>query len=734
MSGITVSTEVITEKLLEEVAALYSEEPYKKSLWHWQFSHRFGRDAFAVVARDGSRVVGFNGTMPIKIVDNSGQIIDAIWSCDFIVAPEYRGKGIGQSIKDEMAKTFVMPVMTLGISHNAFPLLIKKGWFSPARLNVWDLLLRPRSFRQVVLFGWAKICRAYLSVLNFRVKNKYIVEELDFIPQKIVIEHLWGLHRKQKNNVEILRDYDYLKWRYSDCPFDKYHFLHIGSSADGSQALIIFRVSVGNNIEVVDFIGFAGEKVVSAATKYWLKNYPDVLAVHWNTSISALYSGLIRNGFVKKNYGSRFATLSQYGESEWGLVAGDSDGDFLRVAREQFNAVILPCGNAQERKSAFTSIDQINIFVFYDAAGFNYQRISEDYFYNMEPAWNDLINKSDANPLFMSWQWMVSWWRQWGGCLSLKLHILLVFEKDLLVGIIPFYQYQQGVLTCYQFLGNAWGVSPTIRSEYMSPIFVREKKDSLFGSLQTYIKKQPFNSTFIFSDSVENAMPGLRCFEHRVDVGYKTNVTGIFDDYIASLGRMTRLKAFNRRVYLLDSYPSVEFYTLTITSSTLDEFFNNLNTFHLLRWGKPCFDQDAVCFHKQLLLGPLGASALLSYLLVAGEVVSASYNIRKECVIYNIQSGYLESFDKKISLGTLHMGWLIEKAFKNQYVSSVDFLAGFGRTEDYKKHYRGEATYFYTLQYFSSKFVGTTFSWMFFLKVMTKNTVKKVAQFLRMVP
>ncbi|HEX7762660.1 MAG TPA: GNAT family N-acetyltransferase, partial [Cellvibrio sp.] len=121
MSGITVSTEKVTDELLAEVADLYVVEQYKKSLWAWQFSHRFERDVLAIVARDNGRVVGFNGTMPIKIVDEHDQKIDAIWSCDFIVAPDYRGKGLGKAIKDEMAKAFTMPVMSLGISDSAFP-------------------------------------------------------------------------------------------------------------------------------------------------------------------------------------------------------------------------------------------------------------------------------------------------------------------------------------------------------------------------------------------------------------------------------------------------------------------------------------------------------------------------------------------------------------------------------------------------------------------------------------
>jgi GNAT superfamily N-acetyltransferase len=728
MSDITVSTEKVTDELLAEVADLYVVEQYKKSLWAWQFSHRFERDVLAIVARDNRRVVGFNGTMPIKIVDEHDQKIDAIWSCDFIVAPDYRGKGLGKAIKDEMAKAFTMPVMSLGISDSAFPLLLKKGWHAPVRLDVWDLLLRPKTAKQVILFAWSTMCRAGLLIAINRALNKFLVEELSYLPSRQVIDYLWVLHRQDKNTVEVLRDYDYLIWRYVDCPFQCYQFLHVGSNLDGSKAIIIFRISTGNNIEVVDFIGYVDAALVSSVVAFWLKKYPNTTAIHWNTSLSKLHTGLLVNGFVKKSYGSRFATLSAYGQNSWGLVAGDSDGDFLRLAKEQsyFFAIKDKCEEINKDLIAPSKPD--GELVFHSPEGFDYKKISEEAFYSMELLWDELIAKSDASPLFMSWQWIVSWWRQWGHALSLQLHVLLVFEQEVIVGIIPFYQYKKRFLKKYQMIGNAWGLSPTVRSEYTSPIFLRDKTDALYKSLNAYIKAQAFNSSFIFSDTLKNAMPTLSCWEHRMDVGYKISVSGDFNDYLLSLGRMTRLKAFNRRMYVIEHYPSVEFQWLIITRESLDDFFNNLNSFHLLRWGKPCFDRFAVNFHKSFLLGPMGPNALLSYLRVDGKIVSASYNIKIQDVIYNIQSGYLELFDKKVSLGTLHMGWLIETAFKNQSVNAFDFLAGFGRVEDYKKHYRGDAIHFYTFQYFSSSTVRALFGAQFVLKKLTKKTAKYIKQ------
>lgn len=727
--AITVSTEIITAALLMEVTSLYAAEKYKKSLWEWQFCPRFGRDVRCVVARDGEHIVGFNATMPIILVAESNQVIDAIWSCDFIVSPAYRGKGLGQFIKDELATSFKMPIMSLGISDSAFPLLLKKGWRSPARLDVWDLLNHPKTLKQILLFGWSKVCRSYLSITTRHLRKKYLVEELSQLPQKTVIQHLWKLHRENSSDIETLRDYDYLKWRYVDCPFKVYRFLHVGSANKGAQALIVFRITPGNSIEVVDFIGLKKAEVVSAACSFWLRHYASIFSIHWNTSISALCSGLIANGFVKKSYGSRFATLSDYAEGNWGLVAGDSDGDFLRVSKEQF---ILPA--ATDESSESITLDPIVSLpgspVYFCPQNFVYRKINEQDFYSIESTWQELLNKTDANSLFMSWHWTINWWRQWGNYLQLDLSILLVFDSDLLIGILPFYKYKKSLLENYQIIGNAWGVFPTVRSEYISPIFDRNKERELYQSLETYISSCPCNTSFIFSDTPTNQMPALKYWLHKMDFGYRTSVSGDFDHYVSSLGRMTRLKAFNRRDYLDEHYSNVEFILLKPDVDQLDDFFNHLNSFHLLRWGKPCFERRAVGFHKQLLQGHIGSNALLSYLKVDGLVVSASYNIQIDDVIYNIQSGYLEGFDKKISLGTLHMGWLLELAFNNPVVNYFDFLAGFGRTEDYKKHYRGDITQFYTLQYFSSQLICTLYCSRFWLKLRTKKMMSQIRRVL----
>ena len=75
-----------------------------------------------------------------------------------------------------------------------------------------------------------------------------------------------------------------------------------------------------------------------------------------------------------------------------------------------------------------------------------------------------------------------------------------------------------------------------------------------------------------------------------------------------------------------------------------------------------------------------------SLLKVDKKPVSAMVNIFLDGKIYNIQLGFLEGFDKRISLGTLHLGYTIEMAFESDKITSLDFLAGEGKSSNYKSH------------------------------------------------
>jgi hypothetical protein len=77
--------------------------------------------------------------------------------------------------------------------------------------------------------------------------------------------------------------------------------------------------------------------------------------------------------------------------------------------------------------------------------------------------------------------------------------------------------------------------------------------------------------------------------------------------------------------------------------------------------------------------------------------------------IYNIQLGYEEGFDSKISLGTLHLGYEIERAFADQTVYAFDLLAGDGKTSNYKERIADPHSNFESIMIVRSPLLKTVF-------------------------
>lgn len=726
MSDIIVSTEPLTPELLQQVAYLYANEHYKTYLWPWQFKYRFGRQPLGIIARAEGKVIGFNGTMPIKLITASGAIVEAIWSCDFIVAKAYRGKGVGTAIKDEMLAKFPCPIMSLGISDSAYPLLLKKGWKSPVALNVLQYVGRPQRFKQYLFKSYSLLKRVIFFTAIDAAKNTYYCDELAELPQKNVIDFLWSLPRAEDELTEVYRDYDYLKWRYKDYPLgeDQYRYLSVGSKEKSIVALVVFRISLAKNIEVVDFVGnHADPAIVVAAANHLIQIHSSANVLTWNTSSKNIATALSQCGFIKKKYSARFVVRSA--DSKWNLVAGDSDGDLLKVARE--GMLVRAALAARETSAASPSLPS-NLSGVNQQSLFSYQNLhyriverTED-FSALRHDWDSLLARSAANPLFMSWSWQYAWWITWGSLLNLNLYLLTIYDGDKLCGIIPLYRYKSYGINCLQFIGNAWGIAQTIRSEYIGPLFAVEQQSLLTESFRIFFKTLSFNTRLTVPDTTDNLLPGVPAITKRTDYGYRVNVTGSFANYVSGLGAQTRLKAFNRRKYLQQLGHSIVLADIHPDAGAIRTFLSTLNSFHLLRWGKPCFNRQAIAFHTWVLLSMPSASPRLSYLMIDDVPVSCSYNILVCATVYNIQSGYLEYYDKKISLGTMHMGWGIERSFADTETNYFDFLAGFGKVEDYKKHYRGELVVFNTVQYFNSRLMRQLTS----LLLLLKNSARKI--------
>lgn len=332
----------------------------------------------------------------------------------------------------------------------------------------------------------------------------------------------------------------------------------------------------------------------------------------------------------------------------------------------------------------------------------------------MADDWQRCLKSSDANPLFMSWPWLFSWWETWSQVWGLELLLLGVFdESGNLVGIGSFY-YRDLITPVgirvkrIHLLGNAWRIAPTVRTEYCSFILNKTCERAARQALLGYLSELEWDELILcditeeklnrFRGCAQNSLGNLVEVPRLLENGIFIDTSDSFSAWLDGLGRNTRLKIYNRRRYLAklgeQGLSKVE------GAAAFHNTLEKLNSFHRTRWGKPAFDPDAMAFHDRLFgrLTDHGMTVGLSELTWDGKTVSVLYDIIVGGWRFNLQAGYQEEFDPKVSLGSLHLGYAIEEAFKADGVHTYDMLAGSGKKSFYKARFNGTQVQFHTLQ------------------------------------
>ncbi|MCH2159028.1 MAG: GNAT family N-acetyltransferase [Oleiphilaceae bacterium] len=327
----------------------------------------------------------------------------------------------------------------------------------------------------------------------------------------------------------------------------------------------------------------------------------------------------------------------------------------------------------------------------------------------VETAWQEL---EVHGSLFNSYTWLKTWWDIWGKQNSLELSIFIFLEDQKAIALLPLYKeaITQTSSNNFQFLGNIYPTGTTILSEYTDILVKPSKIEQTHTSLLQLLRELDFNKITLAYANPDNLFLRIAATKFNsitktmLPDGWVIETNQSFEKYKASLGKNTRLKLFNRRTKLEEKYPNS---LLSYATNTNDicEYLDLLNIFHAQRWGNHCFNEHSLAFHVSIAETLLEQGLLkLSLLSVNDQPISVLYNLRFGQAEYNIQSGYLEKFDPKISLGTLHLGYAIESTFKQTGISCLDMLMGQGKNADYKASLGKLRREFSTFTIYKNKF------------------------------
>jgi CelD/BcsL family acetyltransferase involved in cellulose biosynthesis len=311
--------------------------------------------------------------------------------------------------------------------------------------------------------------------------------------------------------------------------------------------------------------------------------------------------------------------------------------------------------------------------------------------------WTELLNDSEADNVFLTWEWLFTWWKHLAG--ERTLHLLLVRSEAKLLAIAPFARSAPRVarmlpLPSLEFLGSG-----TVGSDYLDVIIRRGSEDEALSALHHYLQHAGFvldlaqlHAGASAARNLTNRLvrDGWRSVSHSSGICPYISLAGhTWESYIATLGADHRYN-FHRRLKNARRSFRMRF-AAACTPQECRAELDQLIELHNRRWqghgGSDAFNSaEIVRFHHEFAQLALDQQWLRLFVLEFDDVpVAALYGLFYQRVFSFYQSGYDPRYRKQ-SVGLLAMGLAIKSAVEDG-AREYDLLHG---EEAYKFHWARE--------------------------------------------
>ena len=311
-------------------------------------------------------------------------------------------------------------------------------------------------------------------------------------------------------------------------------------------------------------------------------------------------------------------------------------------------------------------------------------------------AWRELLSRSGSDEPMLSPDWLLPWWRKFGGEGGRELRVGVAYRGDVLVGLVPllarWHWYALGIpFRRLELLGTGEPEQDEVCSEYLDVIAERGVEEELIASLADALTRGVFGSwdeLVLGGMNGTSALPGLLAAELRrrdapssleeIDVARFIPLPATWEAYLQGLPATSRYLV-NRSLRDFESWAGDGFELHTVTSrAELALGRRVLLALHGSRWGEegafasPRFD----AFHEEVMPALLDRGALdLSWMCARGEPVAALYNLRWRGKIYSYQCGRRLDVPREIRPGIVMHAHAIRGAIEAG-MREYDFLGG----------------------------------------------------------
>ncbi len=318
---------------------------------------------------------------------------------------------------------------------------------------------------------------------------------------------------------------------------------------------------------------------------------------------------------------------------------------------------------------------------------------------NLRPAWSALLERSGTNEPTLSPEWLLTWWRVFGGSQGRRLRVACFEENGRLIGLAPLLAklswYRRSVpFRRLEALGSGEDPTEAICSDYLSIIAERGAEEHIATRLARALVTKELGAWDEFviplmdgsgpmPTLLETAFSQAGC---RAEIAVTTQAPYVpllesWDAYLKALTKKHRqqlrysLRDFDAWAGDTQRLESVQ------TPDQLEKGLAILIDLHKQRWHDPA--EGGVfraprfnAFHHAILPQLLQAGALqLTWLAAHGRPVAAMYNIVWNNKIYFYQSGRDTNLPSHLRPGVVVIAKVLQQAIQAGR-REFDFLGG----------------------------------------------------------
>ena len=306
----------------------------------------------------------------------------------------------------------------------------------------------------------------------------------------------------------------------------------------------------------------------------------------------------------------------------------------------------------------------------------------------LRPVWNALLDASPSDTVFLTWEWMDSWWRSYGR--GRELHIVVARRDGDVVGLLPVTVAPEPWkrilrVRTLRLLGDG-----SYDSDYLDFIARTGLSEELVPALWTWLKRgsgvrfdvarlseMPALSPHVAALRPHLARQGDLLEEERVRCVY-TPLPDRWETLLASFKpRMrTKVRSLRRNLEAAHAVRLLRCGTLEEADRRLPSLFD----LHARRWerrGRPGVFGGAAkrTFYHEASRALLERGWLQFYTLeVDGEAVAHQYCMGYKGTMYLLQEGFEPSWEEK-GVGNVLRAMVLERAIAEGF-RTYDFLAG----------------------------------------------------------